>query len=556
MTYDVTYIKGLYDASFSKCKNDFKNILKDYQNSYFKKCGDWDIVRIKQKLNDHYNRINRIYDSIDSYWEKYLNDVSNTDEFLAGNAKIGSIYANFTRQRLSSLPELETYNDNISIEVQNNVQTTQNIQNVDTENLEIEDSNKLETFWNRLTDWFSSIFGDVQDKIEETGAEISGWFSSFVLDVNSKLSDDAIIVNVKNLADENLDREFPSKTTLAMVDGTRIEYEEKIEYSDGSIEYFDKDGNLIKKIYANGTVETYYNDDHYIFNPDGTFNIINNITSNFGSISDENFYYDSNGKLIKRVTDHGSGPSRIDYYNGVEAGDYLYRGGDGDITELIDKNGNIYRRYENVYDNSGNYLYRKKTEYYENGQIKSIEAGDGNITEYNEDGNTLLIEKDNNVIYRASYYDNGNIEAESDIKNNIYKKYYDNGNIKEVSEPTDGTDGYEYQSTRYSEDGTLRSIINYPDAANEKKYTQIAYDKNGQIYSIYNRDNDVSTTEYYNENGNTYMRENADGVRKYYDENGNFEYEMKANEHGMKYAGGIRTFYDENGNVTRSYSDP
>ncbi len=554
MTYDVDYIKSLYKTSFGSCKSAFKSKYNGYQNSYFKNCSDSTIVKIKDKLNNHYNKINKIYNSIDDYWNKYLNDVSNADKVLAENAKISSINATSISQKLSALPELKTYSDDISVEIQTNSQIDENIESLETEDLEIEESNKFEEFWNKLTDWFSSLFTDVQDKIDETGAVISSWISSFVLDVNSKLSDDAIIVDVKNLADETLDREFPSKTTLAMVDGTRIEYDKKIKNSDGSIEYFDEDGNLIKKIYTNGTVETYYEDKHYIFNLDGTFNIIMNDT--------ENYYYDSTGKLIKRVFTREDGSiSRIDYFDEDEVGNYKARSDYAtDIykREYIDENGNIYWVNESIYDDSGNYLYSKYVKYYESGQVKSVEEGDGNITEYDENGNIISIKKDDKTTYEASYYENGNIETEYDKENNIYKEYYESGNIKKVEESIN-EDEYACQITSYYESGQVKSV--YKCAVSDdglKNYgcsTSTSYYKSGEIYSIQSNDNGVRTITYYYENGNIKEKHNADGSREFYDENGSFQYEMKANEHGMKYVGGIRTFYDENGNVTRSYQD-
>lgn len=109
MIYNVNKIENWYD-DFISCKNKFANTyFDDYQDSYVRSCSDDIIRKMRTQLDNHYNKIKRIYDRVYNHWNSYLNDLKNIDNCLAGTARSSSINASSAASKLNALPELKVY---------------------------------------------------------------------------------------------------------------------------------------------------------------------------------------------------------------------------------------------------------------------------------------------------------------------------------------------------------------------------------------------------------------------------------------------------------------
>ena len=109
--YNVSKIESWYN-DFSSLRNKYINDnYKSYNNSYIKKCGNSSIIKMRNNLNSHYERIKKLYNGVNNYWRDYLNDVKNTDNRLAG--KGGSIKVSSLLSKLESMPHLQEYNDTV-----------------------------------------------------------------------------------------------------------------------------------------------------------------------------------------------------------------------------------------------------------------------------------------------------------------------------------------------------------------------------------------------------------------------------------------------------------
>ncbi len=114
-TYNVTKIES-WLKDFTSAKDKFYNTYySDFKNSYIKKCNDSAVVRMRNKLSQHYERINRINGRIKNIWEYYLHDLKVIDDKLAG-AK-GSANDSAIASKLAKLPTLKEYKSNLSIKI-------------------------------------------------------------------------------------------------------------------------------------------------------------------------------------------------------------------------------------------------------------------------------------------------------------------------------------------------------------------------------------------------------------------------------------------------------
>ena len=116
--YNVNKIENWFD-DFTSCKNKFTNTyFDDYQDSYIRTCGD-DIVRkMRTQLDNHYNKIKRIYDRINYHWNSYLNDLKNIDNCIAGTARPSSVNASAASAKLSALPNLRVYEADLATKIE------------------------------------------------------------------------------------------------------------------------------------------------------------------------------------------------------------------------------------------------------------------------------------------------------------------------------------------------------------------------------------------------------------------------------------------------------
>lgn len=145
---------------FLECSSSFSNekyVL--FQDSYIKKCEDFRFQRMAQKLEEKYNKIQKGYANILSYWDSYLQDCKGVEKILAQNnswnIKEGDLLSFASR----NFEELGKFQENIS-----EVLSPSLIQDVDVSSAGL--------------DMAFSMFGNINESL-------GGKFSSFLFDVKN-----------------------------------------------------------------------------------------------------------------------------------------------------------------------------------------------------------------------------------------------------------------------------------------------------------------------------------------------------------------------------------
>lgn len=106
--YNVEKINN-WLSKFSKVKTDYNDDYLKYKDTYIYTTSESTINEIKRDLNKNYDRIQRIYKNIYDQWNRYLNDLKATDNYLAGTGSAGSVKASSVSSKLSKLPKLKKY---------------------------------------------------------------------------------------------------------------------------------------------------------------------------------------------------------------------------------------------------------------------------------------------------------------------------------------------------------------------------------------------------------------------------------------------------------------
>ena len=114
-TYNVSKIEG-WLKDFTSAKDKFTNTYySDYKNSYIRSCNDSAVVKMRNKLNEHYARISRINSRIKTVWDDFLWDLKVIDNRLAGGK--GSANDSSVGSKLAKLPSLKEYKANLSVRI-------------------------------------------------------------------------------------------------------------------------------------------------------------------------------------------------------------------------------------------------------------------------------------------------------------------------------------------------------------------------------------------------------------------------------------------------------
>ena len=194
-------------------------------------------------------------------------------------------------------------------------------------------------------------------------------------------------------------------------------------------------------------------------------------TGSDGSVSTNEYTYDSNGNMMKKVTTGSDG--------GVSTSEYTYDSNGNMIKEVWTKSGGSVITYEQTYDSRGN----------ETKSVKTYSDGSVDIAEYSYDSN-------GNITKRIYTYSDGSVD--------IAEYTYDsNGNmIKEVdTDSDDGTETYEY--TLDSEERLIKRV--YTNNNGEQFINEIVYNKYGQFieqtYESIENDGHSHTAYEYNNDG-------------------------------------------------------
>ena len=285
----------------------------------------------------------------------------------------------------------------------------------------------------------------------------------------------------------------------------------KLTKQDGTVYYFDADGNVTKIIDTNGsTIEMTY--DGIIHSDGKSINYnrdsegrITSIVSPTGKTVE--YTYDNNGDLTA-VKDISGYVTKFEY-------DEHY------ITNIIDPRGVSVSR--NIYDDSGRL-------------IKTIDS-DGNeiVYDHDIDGRQEVITDRNGNVTLYVYDDNGNILSQTDPNGNTVKNTYDsNGNLDKTVDALGNVTDY-----GYSESGDL---ITLTDA--EGHTVTNSYNSKGQLTSI-NAMGIKTITVAYDDKGNTTSTTDAMGNDIDYSYDGKGQLTSVTDEIGSY----MNMTYDSEGNV-------
>ena len=108
LIYDVDKIENLY-KDFERCQKNFKNKeYDDFSSSYFYKCSDSVIVKLRKRIQTIYDNIQKGYDMIDKVWKEYIDDVGNFDKSVASGSNNG-IHDGGVSSIVSKICSIELY---------------------------------------------------------------------------------------------------------------------------------------------------------------------------------------------------------------------------------------------------------------------------------------------------------------------------------------------------------------------------------------------------------------------------------------------------------------
>lgn len=143
---NVSLLKSL-NQDFKKEMNNFNNKAFDtFSNSYINKCSDPIIIRMKNTLNIHYNKIKKGYKNIDSWWNNYNNNIESVENYLSGSGGLEQIQESCVKAAAGALPLLEvnSYKSKGSI----HFSKTANRSNIKSFDIPIQNSiNKINVWW-------------------------------------------------------------------------------------------------------------------------------------------------------------------------------------------------------------------------------------------------------------------------------------------------------------------------------------------------------------------------------------------------------------------------
>ena len=462
--YNVDKISDWYDA-FISAKNKFNNTYYEaYKSSYISSCSDSTINKIRYVLNSHYGRIYRIYNNINKVWSRYLEDLKNTDNRLAGGK--GGINASSVSAKLSKLPELKDYKRDLSVRIK----SASAVIGINGDNKLNDLKNNYDSFNEytgaRASTWLNSIFGNLNDSLKDTGAKISGLFK----DNNSNNQDSKL--DAASAGNPDNDKKIHFKNvTLLDEKGTYVVYDHKETDAFGITRYYDENGNVFKICYADGSYEIkdYSNDFYYdidgkkhevgrsysdivLWDLLGEYNesgggtlshdiqIKNNANLTIKYNKDGSLEYLDGDKVLLKVYSDGTKEKYTYNYgfsNSIKI-EYKYNDGssetkvNGETTSKIDKNGTEYKysfkggyHLDEVIKSNG-----EEIKYYDNGKIYRETFSDGTVKEYYKTGDISYEKKSNGdeYYYRDNYdqiiHSDGTSEIKEYLTGGKYKGYY------------------------------------------------------------------------------------------------------------------------------------
>ena len=264
-------------------------------------------------------------------------------------------------------------------------------------------TNEVKEFFSKIPSLFKSIISPRTKKetLKTTEKEVK------------KENKEKSKTTYSNVADPSNDKSkflgLGEKTTLFDKDGSRVSYKKKKELDDGTIEYYDKKNQLIKRVKTDGTCE---------------FFEYSNVYSSYYD-SNENKIYQSDGfnkykQVVDKIIVLKDGTK--EYYNGKKLVCKEMNNG----THEVYKEGSFEQKIKEIHNEDGSYKEYKERDgkYYLSGDYKK----DGSYEEYSSDG--IIMEKGLADGTTYEYFKNGKVALETK-KNGDTIEYYEDGVIKE-----------------------------------------------------------------------------------------------------------------------------
>lgn len=100
-----------YKQNFNNEQNNFNNsTYQKFSSSYFNRCSDTYVSRMKSNLSFLYSKLKNGYRNIDKWWTDYNENTEGLESSLSNDTKSGSISESSIRSYVNVLPELANYN--------------------------------------------------------------------------------------------------------------------------------------------------------------------------------------------------------------------------------------------------------------------------------------------------------------------------------------------------------------------------------------------------------------------------------------------------------------
>lgn len=401
------------------------------------------------------------------------------------NSSKGKSGTNVSKNTNTSKPGDKDFIGPLPLEMQMK-KTGATIANKETESFWDKVGNKISSGWDWVTTKLSSLWGSLTAAGASLCDSVAGWFKT---DEKKDVKKSENKTNKSNITDLSLDDNggwlwASEKTTLVSDAGARIIYDERKELEDGTVEYYNERGTVIKRILPDGSCE-------------------------ISSLAFGSKFYDTEGKSVGGAVDFHSigGPHKADklviYPDGTKeyfVGNNLFRKEelDGSYIEYFTSgvwgslsNGEL--RIQKVYHSDGTY------ETYKDSVNKVIDRkyqADGSYVEFAMDG-TITKERlsDETVL---TYFPNGQARFEEkpngdlieyDKDGKIIKKEYNGGCLrggitesysegKLIKKSTVGKDEYYSLSGKLlvTYDGEQRQYVVYNDDGTTDTYDESQVD--------------------------------------------------------------------------------
>lgn len=113
--YNMSKIKEWYE-DFNSCKSNYlNNYYQNYKSSYIVTNNDSSVSKMQKKLDGYYSRLKNAYSKVGNAWKNLYNDLMNADAALAGQKSSGSVNASGASAKISSMPKLVEYKNDLGL---------------------------------------------------------------------------------------------------------------------------------------------------------------------------------------------------------------------------------------------------------------------------------------------------------------------------------------------------------------------------------------------------------------------------------------------------------